>query len=189
VTAITSNGAEAALYTFPNLFLLTEELERDGGRHKPRAKKNNYLTIFSLEHQVSDNQLMHARIATGTKRSSSPPKAQTVSFVFHKHQSLLKIQDNVKGRPGLWSYDGQAKIAFLPLQPQASYRRSALQAMYRKMEEEIENLTKQVAEQADQRTRARRRMTHLGVGPVTALRPTYFMVRQDRRDVWWAAPK
>ena len=32
--------------------------------------------------------------------------------------------------PSLWSYDGQAKIAFLPLPPHASYRRSALQTMY-----------------------------------------------------------
>jgi Transposase IS116/IS110/IS902 family len=52
---------------------------------------------------------------------------------------------------------------------------SALQALYRKMEEEIENLTKQVAEQAEQRTRARRLMTHPGVGPVTALATDVFL--------------
>jgi transposase len=66
--------------------------------------------------------------------------------------------------PSLWSYDGQAKIAFLPLLPHASYRRSALQGLYRKMEEEIENLTQQVAEQAEQRCRSRLLMTHPGVG-------------------------
>src|SRR5262245_66070541 len=43
------------------------------------------------------------------------------------------------------------------------------------MEEEIENLTKQVAEQADQRTRARRLMTHPGIGPVTALATEVFL--------------
>jgi transposase len=41
--------------------------------------------------------------------------------------------------------------------------------MYRKMEEEIENLTEQVAEQAGQRSGAQLLMTHPGVGPVTAL--------------------
>jgi len=46
--------------------------------------------------------------------------------------------------------DGQAKIAFLPLPLHASYRRSALQSLYRKMQEEIENLTERVAEQAGQ---------------------------------------
>jgi hypothetical protein len=49
----------------------------------------------------------------------------------------------------LWSYDGQAKIAFLPLPPHASLRQSALQAMYGHREEEIEKLTVQVAEQVE----------------------------------------
>ena len=43
------------------------------------------------------------------------------------------------------------------------------------MEEEIENLTQQVAEQAEQRTRARLLMTHPGVGPVTALATEVFL--------------
>jgi len=51
----------------------------------------------------------------------------------------------------------------------ASYRQSALQTMYRRMEERIENLTEQVAGQARQRCGARLLMTHPGVGRVTAL--------------------
>jgi putative intracellular protease/amidase len=53
------------------------------------------------------------------------------------------VASSKEGRVRGWKFteDGQAKIAFLPLLPHASYRRSALQAMYRKMEEEIENLT------------------------------------------------
>jgi transposase len=47
--------------------------------------------------------------------------------------------------------------------------------MYRKMEEEIANLTKQVAEQADQHSGARRLMTRHGVGPVTALATEVFL--------------
>ena len=87
----------------------------------------------------------------------------------------IALANGLRRGPGLWSYDGQAKIAFLPLLPHASYRRSALQAPYRKMEEEIEKLTKQVAEQAGQRSRARRLMTHPGVGPVTALATDVFL--------------
>ena len=67
------------------------------------------------------------------------------------------------------------RIAFLPLLPHASYRRSVLPEMYRKMEEEIENLTQRVAEQAGQRCRARLLMTHPGVGPVTALATEVFL--------------
>jgi len=50
-----------------------------------------------------------------------------------------------------------------------------LQEMYRKMKEEIENLTQQVAEQAGQRCGARLLMTHPGVGPVTALATEVFL--------------
>ena len=87
----------------------------------------------------------------------------------------IALANGLRRGPGLWSYDGQAKIAFLPLPPHASYRRSALQALYRSMEEEIDNLTQQVAEQAEQRSGARRLMTHPGVGPVTALATDVFL--------------
>src|SRR5262244_4622674 len=87
----------------------------------------------------------------------------------------IALANGLRRGPGLWSYDGQAKIAFLPLPPHASYRRSALQTTYRKMEEEIENLTEQVAEQAKQRCGARLLMTHPGVGPVTALATDVFL--------------
>ena len=45
----------------------------------------------------------------------------------------IALANGLRRGPGLWSYDGQAKIAFLPLAPHTSYRRSALQATYRKM--------------------------------------------------------
>ena len=77
----------------------------------------------------------------------------------------IALANGLRRGPGLWSHDGQAKIAFLPLAPHASYRRSALQSTYRKMDEEIENLTEQVAEQAEQRPAARLLLTHPGVGP------------------------
>jgi transposase len=52
--------------------------------------------------------------------------------------------------------------------------------MYRKMAEEIENLTEQVAEQARQRSGARLLMTHPGVGPVTALATDVFLGNPQR---------
>jgi transposase len=87
----------------------------------------------------------------------------------------IALANGLRRGPGLWSYDGQAKIAFLPLPPHAAYRRSALQAMYRSMAEEIKNLTEQVAAQAGQRCGARLLMTHPGVGPVTALATEVFL--------------
>jgi len=87
----------------------------------------------------------------------------------------IALANGLRRGPGLWSYDGQAKIAFLPLPPHASYRRSMLQALYRKMAEEIEQLTAQVAERARQRCGARLLLTHPGVGPVTALATEVFL--------------
>jgi transposase len=109
------------------------------------------------------------------------------ALVLHRHQwvrmrtriqnalQAIALANGLRRGPALWSYDGQAKIAFLPLLPHAAYRRSALQAMYRKMEEEIENLSQQVAEQAGQRSGARLLMTHPGVGPVTPLATEVFL--------------
>ena len=62
------------------------------------------------------------------------------ALVLHRHQwvrirtriqnalQAIALANGLRRGPGLWSYDGQAKIAFLPLLPHASYRRSALQA-------------------------------------------------------------
>jgi transposase len=109
------------------------------------------------------------------------------ALLLHRHQwvrirtriqnalQAIALANGLRRGPSLWSYDGQAKIAFLPLLPHASYRRSMLQEMYKKMEEEIESLTQRVAEQVEHRSGARRLMTHPGVGPVTALATEVFL--------------
>jgi len=86
--------------------------------------------------------------------------AGSASRVLHRHHwvrlrtqirnalQAMALANGLLRGPGLWSYDCQIKIAFLPMPPCASYRRSALQTMDRKMQEEIEDLTGQVAEQA-----------------------------------------
>jgi transposase len=108
-------------------------------------------------------------------------------LLLHRHQwvrlrtqvqnalQAIALANGLRRGPSLWSYDGLAKIAFLPLPPHTSLRRSALQALYRHMDEEIEKLTVQVAEQAEQRPGAQLLMTHPGVGPVTALATDVFL--------------
>ena len=98
------------------------------------------------------------------------------ALLLHRHQwvrmrtriqnalQAIALANGLRRGPSLWSYDGQAKIAFLPLPPHASYRRSALQAMYRHMQEEIEKLTEQIAEQAEQRSGAQLLLTPSGSG-------------------------
>ena len=109
------------------------------------------------------------------------------ALLLHRHQwvrmrtriqnalQAIALANGLRRGPSLWSYDGQAKIASLPLLPHASDRRNALQAMYQNLASEIEKLTQQVAEQAEHRCSARRLMTHPGVGPVTALATEVFL--------------
>jgi transposase len=114
------------------------------------------------------------------------------ALLLHRHQwvrlrtriqnalQAIALANGLRRGPRLWSYDGQAKIAFLPLPPHASSRRSALQTMYRKLQEEIENLTEQIAEQARRRCGTQQLLTHPGVGPVIALATDVFLSDAQR---------
>jgi transposase len=109
------------------------------------------------------------------------------ALLLHRHQwvrmrtriqnalQAIALANGLRRGPTLWSREGQSAIALLPLLPHTAYRRSALQAMYQKMDSEIEDLTQQVAEQASNRFGARLLMTHPGVGPVTALATDVFL--------------
>src|SRR5262245_24304536 len=77
--------------------------------------------------------------------------------------------------PGLWSRDGQATLALLPLPSHAAYRRSQLQALYVQLTEQITELDQRVRTHAQERPQAVRLMTHPGVGPVTALATEVFL--------------
>ena len=87
----------------------------------------------------------------------------------------IALANGLRRGPALWTHEGQQEIAALPLSPHTAYRRSELQAMYRKFETEIEKLNKRVEEQVCERPRARLLMTHPGVGPITALATEVFL--------------
>jgi transposase len=146
----------------------------------PRRQKNDRLDADLILKLVAENRFPAIWLPT-------KELLDLRALVRHRHQwvrmrtriqnalQAIALANGLRRGPSLWSYDGQAKIAFLPLLPHTAYRRSALQAMYQKMDEEIEKLTQQVAEQAGQRSGARRLMTHPGVGPVTALATDVFL--------------
>ena len=109
------------------------------------------------------------------------------SLLRHRHQwvrmrtrvqnalQAIALANGLRRGPALWSQVGQHTIAALPLAPHTAYRRSELQAIYVKLEAEIEKLNQRVEEQAGERTGARLLMTHPGVGPVTALATDVFL--------------
>jgi transposase len=79
-----------------------------------------------------------------------------------------------RGR-GLWSQAGQAALRALPVPPYTSQRRDELLSLHAQLHKRIQELDRQVEEQARQRTQALRLLTHPGVGPVTALATEVFL--------------
>jgi len=75
----------------------------------------------------------------------------------------------------LWSQAGQSALQALPLPPYTSQRRAELLSLYVQLQKRIQELDKEVEAQARQRPRARRLLTHPGVGPVTALASDVFL--------------
>src|ERR1700745_2188952 len=96
------------------------------------------------------------------------------SRVQHTLQSMALNHGLRRGR-SLWSQAGQGELRALPLAPHASERRKALMTLYPSLQESIDPLGHEVSEQTQQRTDARRLMTHPGVGPVTALATEVFL--------------
>ena len=146
----------------------------------PRKQKNDRLDADLILKMVVENRFPAIWLPT-------KELLDLRALVLHRHQwvrirtriqnslQAIALANGLRRGPSLWSYDGQAQIAFLPLLPHASFRRYMLQEMYRKMEEEIENLTQRIEEQAGQRRGAGLLMTHPGVGPVTALATEVFL--------------
>jgi len=105
----------------------------------------------------------------------------------HRHQWVrmrTRVQNTLQGMAlsnglrrghGLWSQAGQQALKALPLAPHTNQRRAALLTLHPRLQELIDELDRQVSEQARQRPQARRLMTHPGVGPVTALATEVFL--------------
>jgi transposase len=109
------------------------------------------------------------------------------ALLLHRHQwvrlrtrvqnalQAIALGQGVRRRASLWTRDGQATIAAWALPPHAGHRRDELQALYRHLSDQIDDLDERVAAQATERPRATLLMTHPGVGPVTALATEVFL--------------
>lgn len=117
----------------------------------------------------------------------SPELGDLRALILHRHQWVrlrtrvmnalqgMALAQGIRRRAGLWSRDGQATLASLPLLPHAAYRRTQLQALYVHLTQQIDELDQRVRTQAQARPQAVRLMTHPGVGPVTALATEVFL--------------
>ena len=92
----------------------------------------------------------------------------------HTLQAIALNHALRKGR-ALWTAAGRRALQDLSLPPYTDQRRDELLALYTQLEKRIQQLDKQVETEAQQRPRARRLLTHPGVGPVTALATEVFL--------------
>lgn len=109
------------------------------------------------------------------------------ALLLHRHQwvrmrtrvqntlQAIALSSGLRLGSSLWSQEGQQALASLALAPQAARRRTALLALYRKLDQQIGHLDERVKNQAGQRPGAKLLMTHPGVGPVTALGTDVFV--------------
>ena len=81
----------------------------------------------------------------------------------------MALSCGVQKKRKLWTKAGREELEQLPLLPYAAQRRKRLLEELDRLEVEIVELDRRVAEEARQRPEAVRLMTHPGVGPVTAL--------------------
>src|SRR6202162_943561 len=114
------------------------------------------------------------------------------SLILYRHQwvcirtrvqnalQAIALSHGLRRGSSLWSKAGQQAIASLSLTRYTAERRTALQSLYRHLEEQIEDLNRKVEELAWQRPQARRLMTHPGVGPITALATETFLGEPKR---------
>jgi len=105
------------------------------------------------------------------------------ALLLHRHQWVrmrtrvqnalhaIALGQAVQRGATLWSRDGQAMLAALPLSSHAAHRRDELQALYRQLDEQVDRLDDRVKHAAAQRPRATELMTHPGVGMSPRWRP------------------
>ena len=94
--------------------------------------------------------------------------------VQHTLQSMA-LNHGLRRGHSLWNQAGQQALRAVPLAPHASERRKALMTLYPRLQESIDELDREVSQQAQNHPAARRLMTHPGVGPITALATEVFL--------------
>jgi len=81
----------------------------------------------------------------------------------------IAMNEGMRRKKGLWSKKGRARLESFSLAPWASRRRQELLELLDRLRPMIDELSKAIEQEAEQRTEVRLLMTHPGVGSITAL--------------------
>ncbi len=111
----------------------------------------------------------------------SPAERDVRQLVRHRHGLVgmrtrvknqlqaLAMNEGVQSKKKLWSQKGRAQLESLSLAPWATRRRQDLLELLDRLDPNIEELSRAVQGEAEQRPDVQRLMTHPGVGALTAL--------------------
>ena len=111
----------------------------------------------------------------------SPENRDLRQLLWHRHRLVqmrtrvknqlqaLALNEGVRRKKGLWSKPGRAQLESLALAPWAARRRQDLLEVLDRLTPKIDELSRAIQQEAEQRPEAHRLMTHPGVGPITAL--------------------
>ena len=122
----------------------------------------------------------------------SPENRDLRQLLWHRHRLVqmrtrimnqlqaIAMNEGKRRKKRLWSEQGRAELAKLPLAPWASRRRQDLSELLDRMNPTIEELTAAVEQEAKKRPEVLRLMTHPGVGPLTALAFVLIIGTPDR---------
>src|SRR5580704_7435975 len=138
---------------------------------KRKTDRNDALLLLRL---LRENNFPQIWVA-------SPENRDLRQLLWHRHRLVqmrtrimkplqaLAMNEGYRWKKKLFSEQGRAQLEKLVLAPWASRRRQELLELWDRMNPTIEELTAAVEQEARKRPEVLRRMTHPGVGPLTAL--------------------
>ena len=163
-------------------FLRLEELEIDfriGHPAKiraaePRKQKNDRRDARLLLTLLTENRFPAIWIPSREQRDLQILLRHRDQFVRIRTRVQLSLQalamsHGLRRGHTLGTRAGQHTLRALPLAPHASEQRDRLLALQPQLRSPIDDLDREVEQQAHQRPQSQRLMTHPGVGPITAL--------------------
>jgi transposase len=111
----------------------------------------------------------------------SPENRDLRQLLWHRHRLVqvrtrvmnqlqaLALNEGIQRKAGLWSQKGRAQLESLRLAPWATRRRQDLLELLDRLSPSIEELSRVIEQEGQQRAEVQLLMTHPGAGPLTAL--------------------
>ena len=147
---------------------------------EPRKQKNDRRDARLLLTLLAENRFPAIWMPSSAQRDLQILLRHRDQLVRLRTRGQLSLQavalsHGLRRGSALWNRKGQQALRALPLAPQAGLQRDTLLALHPQLQTPIAALDREVAQQAEQRPRAQRLMTHPGVGPITALATEVFL--------------